>query len=106
MKNNSVDLAAADDDKKDKDGEFNVKEFFMKNVLDYKDVGQGNFKIPQLLQEREAKKQEEYKKRDEIEVDELGMDSKDVKQMKELDFLYGGQTTQEELEEMEAEEEQ
>lgn len=78
----------------------------MKNVLDYKDVGQQQFKIPKLLQEREAQKQEEYKKRTEIEVDEIGAEREDVKQMKELDFMYGGQTTQEELEEMEEEEEQ
>ena len=99
-------VEASAEEKKDKDDdEFNAKEFFMKNVLDYKDVGQSTFKIPQLLQEREAKKREEYQQRAEVEVEELGLGQGDVKQMKELDFMYGGQTTQEELEEMEAEEE-
>ena len=34
------------------------------------------------------------------------MGSQELSQMKELDFMYGGQTTQEELEDMEDEEHQ
>jgi hypothetical protein len=54
--------------------------------------------------ERETKKQQEYEERSSVDFKELGMGSSELAQMKELDFMYGGQTTQEELEDMEDEE--
>lgn len=54
--------------------------------------------------ERENQKKKEYAEREAVDAKELGMGSGEVAQMKELDFMYGGQTTQEELEDMEEEE--
>ena len=87
----------------DDDGE--PKSFFQKNVLDYKQIAKEEFKIPQLLLEREKLKKQEYEERSSVDFKELGMGSAELAQMKELDFMYGGQTTQQELEEMEEEEE-
>ena len=81
-----------------------AKTFFQKNVLDYKQMAKEEFKIPQLLMEREKQKQKEYDERSSVDFKELGMGSAELAQMKELDFMYGGQTTQEELEDMEEEE--
>ena len=82
------------------------KTFFQKNVLDYKQIAKDEFKIPQLLMDREKQKQQEYDERSSVDFKELGMGSAELAQMKELDFMYGGQTTQEELEDMEDEEHQ
>ena len=62
------------------------------------------FQIPQLLMDRENQKQKEYRERTAVDVEELGVQSGDLTQMKELDFMYGGTTTQQELDEMEEEE--
>ena len=56
--------------------------------------------------EREKKKQEEYTARESVDFRELGVSKEELTQMKEMDFLYGGSTTEDELEEMETEEEQ
>ena len=56
--------------------------------------------------EREAKKKEEYASREQVSATELGMDDGEIAQMKEMDFMYGGETTQQELEELEEEAEQ
>lgn len=61
------------------------------------------FTIPQLLMEREQKKQREYDERKSVDVKEIGLATGDIATMKELDFMYGGRTTQEELEDMEDE---
>ena len=82
------------------------KTFFQKNILDYKEMAKEEFKIPHLLQEREKKMQEEYEERDGVSTDELGITSKQFKQLKELDMMYGGQTSKQELEDIQTEEEQ
>ena len=76
------------------------KTFFQKNVLDYKELAKEEFKIPHLLQEREKQMQKEYQERDGVNVDELGITSKEFKELKELDMMYGGQTSKEEMEEI------
>lgn len=106
----SQNLAQADDGSASSrgtgaDGE-GEKSFFQKNVVDFKEIAQQNFKIPQLLMEREKQKQEEYSGREEVDAAELGVETDELAYMKELDFMYGGSTTAEELAEMEAEEEQ
>ena len=82
------------------------KTFFQKNILDYKEMAKEEFKIPHLLQERDKKMQEEYEERDGVSIDELGITSKQFKQLKELDMMYGGQTSKQELEDIQTEEEQ
>lgn len=79
------------------------KTFFQKNVLDYKQMAKEQFQIPQLLLDREKKKHEEYAERNAVDSADLGLAPGELEQMKELDFMYGGKTTAEELEEMEAE---
>ena len=58
------------------------------------------FTIPQMIADREAEKQKEYEERASVEVKELGLKEGELAQMKELDFMYGGKTTQEELDEI------
>ena len=48
----------------------------------------------------------EYEEREGVDVDKLGISCKEFTQMKELDMMYGGQTTKEELEDIKNEEEQ
>ena len=48
----------------------------------------------------------EYDEREGIRVDELGITRKELTQMKELDMMYGGRTTKEELDDIKEEEEQ
>ena len=43
--------------------------------------------------DREKQKQQEYDERSSVDFKELGMGSAELAQMKELDFMYGGQTT-------------
>lgn len=54
--------------------------------------------------ERETKKQKEYSEREAVDVTEMGYSAQDVAEMKHLDFMYGGETTQQELEDMRSEE--
>ena len=85
-----------DDDDKD-------KTFFQKNVIDFEKVKKEKFKIPHLLQEREQQKQQEYAERKDVDVSELGVSDAELATMKELDYMYGGSTTKQELEEIENE---
>jgi len=78
--------------------------FFQRNVIDYKQVARDNFKIPHMLMEREKQKQAEYKTRKDVDIEELGMNPTELATMKELDYMYGGSTTQQELADMEEEE--
>lgn len=48
----------------------------------------------------------EYDEREGIRVDELGITRKELTEMKELDMMYGGRTTKEELDDIKEEEEQ
>jgi excinuclease UvrABC helicase subunit UvrB len=59
-----------------------------------------------MLLERERQKQEEYNQRKDVDIEELGMSEQELATMKELDYMYGGSTTKEELAEMEEEENQ
>ena len=54
--------------------------------------------------DREKEKQAEYNQRKDIDVSELGIKEGELATLKELDHMYGGSTTQKELEEMEQEE--
>ena len=56
--------------------------------------------------DREKEKKKEYESRADMDSNELGVSAGELEQMKELDFMYGGQTTAEELEEIQEEEEQ
>ena len=58
-----------------------------------------------MLQERERKKKAEYQAREDVDTAAIGMDHGELAQLKELDYMYGGETTERELEEMEEEEE-
>ena len=49
------------------------KTYFQKNVVDFKEIAKENFKIPQLLMDREKQKQDEYAGREEVDAAELGM---------------------------------
>ena len=58
--------------------------------------------IPLLLQQREQEKQKEYEERAAQDIKEIEKDltEEDLKQMKELDTLFGSRDTEEEDEEM------
>ena len=43
---------------------------------------------------------QEYEEREGVSIDELGITNKEFKQLKEMDMMYGGQTSKEELEEI------
>jgi len=58
-----------------------------------------------LLIDRENQKRQEYEERGRVDVEELNLKGGELSQMKELDFMYGGSTTQSELEDIEEEEE-
>lgn len=75
-------------------------------MIDYKELAKEEFKIPNLLQEREEQMRKEYDERQAVEVDKLGITHNELAQMKQLDMMYGGQTTQEEIDEINDEEEQ
>lgn len=47
-----------------------------------------------MIEDREKQKQEEYEQRASIEVEKLGVSTGELQQVKELDFMYGGKTTQ------------
>ena len=88
---NKQKLALADDGNQQNDND--RKTFFQENVIDIEAIKKDKFKIPQLLMERENKKKEEYASREQVSATELGMDAGEIAQMKEMDFMYGGETT-------------
>jgi len=61
------------------------------------------FKIPGMLMEREKKMKEQYDSREDVDATQLGFSSDEINEMKHIDFMYGGKTTQEELEDLEKE---
>lgn len=69
----------------------------------FKKLAREEFTIPNMIAEREATKQKEYEARASVEVKELGLKEGELSQMKELDFMYGGKTTQEELDDIQEE---
>jgi len=75
-------------------------------VIDFKELAKEEFKIPALLQEREKQMQKEYDDREAVEVDKLGITNSELAEMKQLDMMYGGRTTQQEIDEIKNEEEQ
>lgn len=81
------------------------KTFFQKNVLDYKEMMKEEFSIPHMLQEKDKQMKKEYDQREGIDINEIGVTQKEFKELKELDHMYGNQTTKDELEEIENEEE-
>jgi hypothetical protein len=54
------------------------KTFFQKNVMDYKQFAKDEFKIPQLLMEREKQKKAEYEERSSVDFMELNMSSQEL----------------------------
>lgn len=75
-------------------------------MIDFKELAKEEFKIPALLQEREKQMQKEYDDREAVEVDKLGITNSELAEMKQLDMMYGGRTTQQEIDEIKNEEEQ
>jgi hypothetical protein len=60
----------------DSDDKGSEKTFFQK--MDIKSLAKEEFKIPQLLMEREQQKRKEYDERSAIDAKELGMDSEEL----------------------------
>ena len=90
----------------DKDQEDQDKNFLKRKLLDIDKAVKNEFKIPHLLADREEKMKKEYDEREGVKIDEMGITAKQFKQLKEMDMLYGGETTEEEIDKLKEEEEE
>jgi 3-phenylpropionate/trans-cinnamate dioxygenase ferredoxin subunit len=102
MKQQGANFAEADSNNQDDDDD-DDKNILQQKYEEIQRISKEQFKIPLLLQEREQQKQDEYDQRKQVDVRGLGMNEEDLQVMKELDYMYGGSTTQQELREMEEE---
>ncbi len=78
--------------------------FSTSTMLNFKSKLKEEFKIPYMLEEREKKKKEEYMQREPVDIEKLGLSRQEWRELKEQEHIFGSDTAEQEIKQMEEDE--